>query len=336
MKTIDGSTGGGQLVRTSLALAAVTDTAIQIEGIRGNRSDPGLKQQHLTGVELVADICDATVEGARPGAETLTFEPGVVRGGSYEVDVGTAGSLSLVFDTILPLATVLDDALSVTATGGTAVKWSPPLDFYEQVRLPLGRQFGLATALERGRAGYYPVGDGRATLYLWPSELSSVEFVDRGTLTGARVFSRASADLAEDDVPERQRLQAVSQLSGADIEVVESQTAISASASPGSSLVTLLTFDDAIAGFDALGEPGKPAESVAQDAVDEALAFLDVDAAVDRHSADQLLVFLALAGGQLRIPEITDHVATSLELLDAFGYEIETAEDGESVVLTSD
>lgn len=335
MQTVDGSSGGGQLVRTALALSALTDTPIRIEDIRGNRPEPGLKRQHLTGVELIAELCHATVDGAQLGAETVTFEPDATRGGTCDVDVGTAGSLTLLFDTILPLATALDRQLSVTATGGTAVKWSPTLDWYRRVKLPLCRQFGLAAAVERERAGFYPAGGGRATLHLWPSELSSVEYTERGSLTGVRVLSCASESLAENDVGDRQRAEAVSRLDREDIEISESRTAISAAPCPGSSLVVVLEFERAVAGFDSLGEPGKPAETVAGDAAEAALAFLETPAAVDRHAGDQLLLFLALAGGNLRVPALTDHVKTSLELLDAFGYEIDVEKRTDGAVLRS-
>lgn len=330
MIEIDGSDGGGQLLRSSLALAAVTETPVRVHDVRGARPEPGLKAQHLTAVELLRDVCDATVEGASLGSEEVTFRPSTPTGGTLDVDVGTAGSLTLIFDAVLPIAVALDAPLSVTVTGGTEVKWSPPLSTYRQVKLPLCRRFGLFAAVERHRTGFYPAGGGEATLHLAPSELSPVEFTDRGSLRGARIYSRASHDLADNEVARRQADAARSRLSAADIDVLEHGVVSTEARSTGSAITVDLEYERGRGGFDALGEPGKPAEDVASDAVDGALAFDDGNAAVDRYLADQLLVFLAVAGGEIRVPELTDHVESSLSLLETFGFD-PSVDDPDSV-----
>ena len=322
MLEIDGNDGGGQLLRSSLALAAVTEQPVEVTNVRGARPTPGLKAQHLTAVEVLADVCDAGVEGAHLGSESVTFDPSPPRGGEVTVAVGTAGSLTLIFDALLALAVSLQSSLSVTATGGTDVRWSPPLSTYRNVTLPLCRRAGLCVALERHRTGFYPAGGGEATLHLGPSSLSPLSLTERGELLGARIYSRASRTLSDSEVAQRQADTAEKALERHSIDVLERQVISSATNSTGSVITLELVYENTRAGFDALGEPGKPAESVANEAVDAALAFEEGAGAVDRHVADQLLLTLALGGGRIRIPERTEHVEASLSLLDAFGFDV--------------
>ncbi|QLH79106.1 RNA 3'-terminal phosphate cyclase [Halosimplex rubrum] len=353
MLEVDGSDGGGQLVRTALTLSVLDDEPVEIEHVRGNRSEPGLGAQHLAAVETAAAVADAEVEGAERGSETVTFEPEAVSGGRYEADIGTAGSLTLLFDTLLPLAATIDEPLTVTATGGTDVAWSPPLAYYRAVKLPLLRQFGLAAAVELDRAGFYPAGGGRATLHLWPSDLSRVDLAGPLEPTAARVYSKAAADLADAEVAERQADAATDALHGLGIETVEHRTGYVASDSPGSALVVRL--DGApmgtdgsesgsagsgprrpLAGLDAYGAPGKPAEEVAAEVTDQVRRFRGGGAAVDAHLADQLLVFLAVTGGRVAVPGISDHVATERALLETFDRPVGVDRSGPAPVLTAD
>ncbi|WP_339102359.1 RNA 3'-terminal phosphate cyclase [Haloterrigena salinisoli] len=355
---LDGANAGGQFVRTALTLSVLENEPVRIENVRGNRSTPGLRHQHLAVLETMAAVCDADVSGAELGAETVEFEPdlestadasgwsdggrGRLAGGSYEVDIGTAGSATLLFDALLPLATILESQLSVTVTGGTDVAWSPPLDYARRVKLPLLRRIGLTAAVEVDRRGFYPDGGGRATLHLAPSTLEPIDLAARGPLEGVRLYSTESASLTDRDVAYRQAEGALERLSlgETDLEVVDRCERTVESPSPGSAIVLRVDHGSGIAGFTALGERGKPAERVGEDAADAANRFLERDAGsgpappVDRHMADQLLVFLALAGGRVRIPAVTDHVATSRELLAAFGadiaLEVEGVNDGDA------
>lgn len=335
MLEIDGSAGGGQLLRSSLSLAAVTDQQVTVTNVRGSRPDPGLKHQHLTAVEVLAEVCDADVDGAELGSEKVVFRPSEPGGGKVEADVGTAGSITLVFDTLLPLAVSLDSALSVTVTGGTAVKWSPPMSTYCQVKLPLCRKLGLSAAVDRHRSGFYPAGGGEATLHLGPSSLSSLSLSERGDLQGARIVSQATWSLEEREVARRQAETARAELEAAGIDVLEQRVTSTAAASPGSVVTVELVYENTRSGFNALGERGKPAEEVAGEAVEDAIAFEEGSAAVDRHLGDQLLVFLALAGGELSVPERTEHVETSLDLLDVFRFDVTTNERDGAVFVTA-
>ena len=331
MLELDGSDAGGQFVRTALALSALEDEPVRLENVRGGRSTPGLRPQHLAGVEAITAVCDADVSGADVGSKTVEFDPpghatddGRLPGGTYAVDIGTAGSVTLLFDTLLPLAMRLESPLSVTVTGGTDVKWAPPLDYLRYVKLPLLRRLGLVAAVEVDRRGFYPKGGGRATLHLAPSRLESIDLDSRGDLEGVRLYSTAADALADRDVATRQAAGALERLAPGErgLEVKERVETTAASACPGSALVVRVDGESGPAGFTALGERGKPAERVGEDAADAAIRFLEHDAPVDRHLADQLLVFLALAGGRVRIPEVTEHVETSLELLASFDCDV--------------
>lgn len=368
-RELDGATAGGQFLRTALGLSALADEPIRVENVRGSRSTPGLRHQHLAVLETMAELCDADVSGAELSAETVAFDPwradgdGEVdaddsdspplegatdadgprlEGGEYAVDIGTAGSIALLFDAVLPLATVLESPLRLTVTGGTDVRWSPPLDYFRHVKLPLCRRFGLVAACEGDRRGFYPDGGGRATLHLGPSRLEPIELVERGPLEGVRVYSTDAAALSDSDVAFRQVEGALERLEIGSIDVrtgesddrirpVERRETTAASPSPGSAIVLRLDHGTGIAGFSALGERGKPAERVGEDAADAANRFLERGpdgAPVDRHLADQLLVLLALAGGRVRLPAVTDHVATGCELLEAFEVDIDLEESG--------
>ncbi|MBZ6494157.1 RNA 3'-terminal phosphate cyclase [Natrinema longum] len=348
-RELDGSSAGGQFLRTALALSVLANEPVRLEGVRGDRPTPGLGHQHLAVLETMAAIADADVSGAELGRETIAFDPGLdgtghgseeparsrLEGGEYAVDIGTAGSVTLLCNAVLPLATVLESPLSVTVTGGTDVAWSPPLDYLRYVTLPLLRRFGIQAACEVDRRGFYPDGGGTVTLRLAPSRLESIDLVKRGSLEGLRLYSTESASLADRDVASRQADGALERLNREPgLEPTERCETTAASPSPGSAMVLRVDHGTGVAGFTALGERGKPAERVGEDAADATTRFLEGVAPVDRHMADQLLVFLALAGGRVRVPAVTDHVETRCELLEAFGVEVGLERDGETAVVS--
>lgn len=330
MLDLDGSDAGGQFVRSALALSVLEGTPVRLRNIRGDRPTPGLRPQHAAVLEVLSSVADASVSGLDVGSETVEFEPSEVddwtSGGTYSVDVGTAGSTTLLFDALLPLATQLDGTLSVRATGGTDVKWAPPADYYARIKLSTVRRFGLGVGFEVHRRGFYPDGGGEATLHLWPSDLERIDHTTRGEIRGVDLYSTQSRSLADADVATRQLDGALETLreSRALGDAFEATTLVAttaASDSPGSAIVIRLEHATGYAGVSALGERGKPAETVGREAATDLLDLLATPSPVDVHLADQLLVFLALAGGRLRLPAITDHVTTSLDQLESFGYE---------------
>lgn len=345
MGELDGSDGGGQFVRTALAVSALKGDPVRIENVRGGRDDPGLKAQHLAVVETLAAISDADVSGAELGSERIAFDPGPVSGGRYAADIGTAGSVTLLFDALLPLAAHLEEPLSVIATGGTDVAWSPSMDYQRYVKLPLLWRFGLAATVEVNRRGFYPEGGGRATLNLFPSEVEPIDLSGSATddtnprgIDSVRIHSTEAAELAGSDVARRQADAAGERLDQAVEERVETTAE---SPGPGSAMAIVLA-DGGLprAGFTALGEPGKPAERVGEEAADGANRFLadeparEEPPAVDPCLADQFLPVLALAGGRYRTPVVTDHLESTAKLLAELGYDISLSTDGGGAVVS--
>lgn len=325
MLELDGSDGGGQLLRTALSLAVVTDTPFRIESIRGDRPTPGLAAQHLAAVNVAAAYCDAEVEGAELGAEAVTFEPGDRRRASVTAHVDTAGSVTLLCDTILPIAAVADHPVRLRATGGTDVKWAPTAAYYESVKLPLLAAQGVDADFDLETTGFYPAGGGEVTLTVTSSSPSRFALGARGDLEGVDIYSKATTDLAEREVADRQAAHAEQRLDGMGVPADVTSVDYVEAASTGSALLVRSTYERTVAGFSALGERGRTAEDVADDAVDAFDRFRAGSAPVDEHMADQLLVLLALAGGEIRIPRMTAHVRTNLNLVAAFGSDIEAA-----------
>lgn len=323
MHSISGADGGGQLVRSAAAFACLSGRAVEVTDVRATRDSPGLKRQHVAALDALAAITDADLEGASVGSERMTIDPGPVTGGAARVEIGTAGSVPLVFDAILPLAARLDAPFALTVTGGTDVRWAPPLDYFARVKLPLLRAHGLDASLSCERRGFYPAGGGAATLTLRPSSIDPLVLPSRGPRRGIDVHSVASASLADADVA-RCQADAASEAVSGDV----STTVTSAETdSPGSVVTLVARYAETRAGFSALGERGKPAEDVAREAVEAFAAFDATAASVDVHLADQLLPFAALAGGTYVAPGRSDHLETHADLLDAFGIEVTIDEE---------
>ncbi|PSQ14371.1 RNA 3'-terminal phosphate cyclase [Halobacteriales archaeon QS_8_69_73] len=316
MLEIDGDDGGGQVVRTAVALSALTGEAVRVTEVRGDRPEPGMRPQHVAAVEAAAALCSATVDGASEGADDLVFRPDAVRATDVAVDVGTAGSVALVLDAVLPLATALSAPATVTVTGGTDVEWAPPIDYLRRVKLPLLAAFGFDAELSVESRGFYPLGGGEVTLRLRPSSPEPVAVADRGALRRVEVHSVADGRLADAEVAERQAAAAAEAIEAAP---VGTETTYADADCAGSSVVLVAVYEGSRAGFTALGEAGRPSEAVAADAVEAFRRFDGGDAAVDRHLADQLQLPLALAGGEATAPEATAHVETNRSVVAAFG-----------------
>lgn len=326
MLTIDGRAGGGQVLRTALSLSTLTGTPFELEHVRAGRPNPGLRPQHLAAVRVLAGLCDAEVDGAEPDATELTFEPGALVPASTAVDLRTAGSVTLLFDAVLPLAARIDAAFALTATGGTDVKWSPTVEYLRRVKLPLLEWHGYDLAVDVDRTGFYPAGGGEATLHVTPSSPGPLELDERGPLDGIEVYSKAADDLADAEVAERQAARAEARLADADLPVTVASVDAVDTRSPGSALLLRAGYQGSLAGVDELGERGKPSEDVADDAVDRFLLFHAGPGAVDPFMADQLLVPLALAGGTVLAPGMTEHIESNVAVIEQFGFELQVDE----------
>lgn len=334
MIEIDGSSGGGQMLRTALSLSVIKGKSFRIENIRGKRPNPGLKRQHLEAVKAAKKISDAEVEGDDIGSEKLEFRPRKLRDDPFSSNIGTAGSITLLYDSVLPVTSQFNNSFRLTAKGGTDVKWSPPLSYFKEVKLPLIRGFGVKAEAELKKSGYYPKGGGEAKLVTEEHSLKNIELTERGKLQGFEIYSKASKELEDQDVADRQADEAKRILKNSHMSAeVGKNVNYEKTASPGSSILIKAFYENSIAGFSSLGEKGKRSESVAKDAVQDFKRFHSSDAAVDEYMADQLLVFLAIIGGEIRIPEVTSHVRTNIGVVEKFGGSCEVNQESGSALI---
>lgn len=318
--TLDAShgEGGGQVLRTALALAVALGRPVALEGIRLRRPKPGLQPQHLTVVRALAAIAEADVAGDALGSTALAFTPHGLNGGDWRFDIGaikgSAGSVSLLMQALLlPLARAKEPSRLMLA-GGTHVPWSPTVHYLMAVFLPALAALGLIARLHLRRWGWYPAGGGEIEVEVAPAGRIGGLTAMQAPLdvSGVSAVSRLPSSIAE-----RQRRQAEARLGAvgmrADIAIEEDVTA----RGPGTLLFLCLP---GRAGFSALGRRGLPAERVADEAVDALLDWRASGAAVDRHLADQLVPFLALADGpsSFTCPLLSEHLRTVVWLVQQF------------------
>ncbi|WP_410765732.1 RNA 3'-terminal phosphate cyclase [Haloferax sp. DFSO60] len=324
MIRIDGAEGGGQLLRTALALSVVTGEPFEMTAIRATRPSPGLKAQHLACVSVAEAVSDSRVEGAKQGSSKLRFTPNTVRPDPIDVDVGTAGSTTLVCETLLPVAVALEEPLQLTVTGGTDVRWSPPVDYLQYVKRPLCGKFGVEFDIDVRRRGFYPAGGGRLSMTVYPADSTPLDFASaRDPVSELTCYSVASESLRSANVAHRQLSGVTDALAESGIEApVTTSATYAKSSSPGTVVVLVAHAGEAIAGFNAYGEKGVPAERVGAKTVQQFRDWMASDAPLDRYMADQLLVWVALVGGRISVPEVTNHVRTNIEVIRAFGFDV--------------
>ncbi|MFP3853429.1 MAG: RNA 3'-terminal phosphate cyclase [Anaerolineales bacterium] len=323
---IDGShgEGGGQLLRTSLSLAAVTGQAVQLEKIRANRSNPGLAPQHLTAVWALAEICRAQVKGDHLRSTEVTFEPTTrPQSGEYSFDVaeaaegGSAGSVTLLAQALLPALALAEGTSQLQLNGGTHVRWSPSFHYLDSVYLPQLKALGMDVEAELDSWGFYPAGGGRIQMEVVPAPPRSWQpliIESRGALTaveGAAVASNLPAHIAQ-----RMTDRARNLLAELDVPYRVEPARISAQGK-GAGIFLTAVYESLCAGFTGHGELGKPAEAVAEEACQRLLTHHRTGAAVDVHLADQLLLPLSMAAGVSRFEtsEISSHFQTNVWVL---------------------
>jgi RNA 3'-terminal phosphate cyclase (ATP) len=315
--TIDGSAGegGGQILRTSLALSLVTGKPFRIESIRAGRKKPGILRQHLTAVQAAAAVSSARVSGGDLSSRSLSFEPARVNGGEYRLAVGTAGSATLVFQTILPALLSASTPSRVTLEGGTHNPFAPPFDFLAQTFLPQIRRMGASVDVRLETHGFYPAGGGRFTVDITPCpSFGQVALSGRGQ---TRIHATAVIASLPENIAKRE-LSIVRERLGLDrsmcrIERVES------SVGPGNVVMIVIESDTSVEVVTGFGIKGVSAEKVAAAACDEAEQYLRADVAVGVHLADQLLIPMALAGGgTFRTLAPTAHTVTNADVIRRF------------------
>lgn len=320
MIRVDGSLGegGGQVLRTSLSLSALIGEELRIVNIRANRSNPGLSHQHLQAVRAAAEICSARVEGDQLRSQELTFVPQRVKSGRYHFSIPTAGSAPLVLQTIFYPLAMAEGESRITVQGGTHVRWSPCYHYLAWQWLPFMKQIGYEADLTLEKAGYYPKGGGEIDARIGSSAgRQPAKLEERGSLKHIRGLS-ALTDLP-DHITRRMRDRVVSRL-GKSHPLQDLKVKHIPGHGKGAFILLLARFETSQACYFSLGERGKRAEVVADEAVDQMLEFLHTDGCVDKYLADQLLVPLALAEGpsRIRVPVITSHLVTNAEIIQKF------------------
>jgi RNA 3'-phosphate cyclase len=322
MLEIDGAhgEGGGQLVRTAVALAAVTGTAIRVRDVRARRDRPGLAPQHLTAVSAVATLCGARCENLAPRSQAFEFHPGRLRAGEHAFDVGTAGSLTLVLQALLPAMIRAPGPCRVRLTGGTDVRAAPPIDYFRRVLVPLLARLGIAVDCRVARRGYYPRGGGEVEVATTPATPRPLALDAPGRLV--RIDGLAHAGNLPAHIPERMRASALARLDAAHAPVSVDARVLDANEAFGQGGAIVLWAERAstVLGAGRVAERGVPSEALGESAAAELAADLDAGAVLDVHAADQLLVYLALAGGESTFTarEVSLHAETAMWLVAQF------------------
>ncbi|MEM1507310.1 MAG: RNA 3'-terminal phosphate cyclase [Candidatus Bathyarchaeia archaeon] len=323
MLEVDGSqkSGSGTILRLSIALASILGEPLHIYNIRKKRSEPGLRPQHLESVLTAAKLCNAEVEGAYVGSQELWFKPREISGGDLTAEIGTAGSISMLIMTVLPICAFAKKPVSLRISkGGTDVRHSPTINYLINVYLKILERMGLKAQIEVKKYGYYPKGMGEVILRVQPCrELKPIRLEEFGEIEDVRGVSVCTF-LADRKVAERQAKEAERLLQtrglAPKIQIIND---FSNPLQKGSSLVLWIETDKgALLGSDSIGEIGKTSETVAQEAVKGLLEEIDAKATVDVHMADMLIPYVALAKGEsvylARI--ITDHLESNIWLAE--------------------
>ncbi len=319
MLEIDGSygEGGGQILRTSIALSSVLDEPVKIHSIRANRPTAGLAPSHVTSIEAVAQIADAEVEGLFKGSKEIVFKPGQLTGGDYEFDVGTAGSISLVVQTCLLPATLSKSRTGLTVTGGTDVRWSPPIDFMRLVHLPMLQKFGPTVDIETTARGFYPEGGGKVRVEIFPvTKLAPIVLDSQG-----RVLSIEGVVYAQnlpEHVVSRMKHSALKRL--LDFREVRIESDLRKGHSTGAGIVASARCANTVLGASALGAKGVKSEVLGEDCAADLLETIGPGATVDEHMLDQILPYMALAGtgSTVLAEELTNHARTNIWVVEKF------------------
>lgn len=335
MIVLDGAylEGGGQIVRTALALSTILQKPFEVADIRKGRDKPGLKNQHLFCIKALEELCSAKTEGAELGSTSIKYEPGKLKPRTLSVDIGTAGSITLLLQSLLIPSIFAESKIRLKITGGTDVTWSPQWDYLNNIILPqLAKYAEIKTSLII--RGYYPKGNGKADIKIKPKynlenikEAPKISLIEQHNLIQIKGISHASSDLQKAEVAERQARAAKLAFNKLNCPVqIRTEYCEALSTGSGITLWAIFSKDPGEIDFinpirigaDSLGERGKRAEEVGKEAAEKLLKEIESKAPVDSHLADNLIPFLALCGGKIKVSAITNHTLTNIYVCEQF------------------
>lgn len=326
--------GGGQIVRTALALSVLLQKPVEITDIRKGRSVPGLKNQHLFCIKALQQLCNAKLDGAFLGSEKITFIPDKISASKIKVNIETAGSITLLLQSLLLPCILTNKRKTIEIIGGTDVKWSPQIDYFREIIIPLFARYVEKIELKTIKRGYYPAGQGQIQLKIKPkydldsiSSAQELNLVDQGKLLKIKGISHASKDLQSSEVAERQAKSAALNLSLNVPVSITSNYSETASTSSGITLWAICSDEiqlesgfkqPNLIGIDELGEKGISAEIVGKRAAEKLIKELSSKAALDKNAADNIIPLLAFVKGTITSSEITDHLKTNIYVVEKF------------------
>lgn len=319
MLTIDGARGegGGQVARVALALAAATRQSVRITRIRANREQPGLKASHAASFRAVAEICDGEIEGAHVGSTEVTLRPGVTAGGSYEFSIETAGPVTLILQAVLPAMAASRQPFDLVLRGGTDVAWAPRWDDFARVHATNLRALGVEVEPALVRRGFFPAGGGEARVHVETPTLRRGDFTDPGELRSLTAVVPSHG--LPRHVMERASLTLQEQFRDVEWPAIHIEADFHRGPGTGMSVALAAQRARGVVGADAVGRKGTRIEDVVLEAAMPLKAEVRSGAGLDIHQADQMPVFLALAGGgAFTCRHLSPHAQTVLELLPEF------------------
>jgi RNA 3'-terminal phosphate cyclase (GTP) len=330
MIKIDGShgEGGGQIIRTALALSTITGKAFQATKIRKGRKASGLKPQHLTCIKALKKICNAQTNQVEIGSENLEYVPGKIKGGKYDIDIGTAGSITLLLQAVLLPCLFSPKKITLRITGGTCGKWQAPVEYFQNILLLHLQKLAEKIDFKILKRGYYPKGGGVVELSVNPKKdlvkTKIIDLIKRGDLVQIKGVSYADKTLEKPKVADRQATAVREPLGKYEVPINISKE-YGESLNPGSGIVLWAVFasEDHLnpvrLGADSFGERGKPSEKVGQEAAQNLIKEIDAGAPVDKHLADQLIPFMALLpGSKIKVASVSKHVESNIYSVENF------------------
>jgi len=322
MIEIDGSTGeaSGQILRTACALSTVTKKPVHVFNIRKSRPRPGLATQHLLGIQSLTQLCNGRLEGDKLGSQEIWFCPEEIKSKDLHIKIDTAGSITLVLQTLILPALLAPSPIKIVFNGGaTDTFFSPTMDYFQYVFLKILGKMGDKVEINILRRGYYPEGGAKVEVKVFPFKLKNINLTERGSLKKILAISGASELLKSKKVAERQ-LAGIKEILGKLKLPMEERVEYYQTQCPGSQICLIAEFENTVIGTDNLGKLGKRAEDVGKEAALELLREQKSEACLDKHLTDQILPYMALAPGksQVSVSEITNHCKTNIWVIEKF------------------